>query len=104
MRRCPVVECVENGAELLLLRLERVTLEQERALEQVALVDPDGPAAELPAVEGQVVLGRPGSPGRVLARTHRKIARNGRQQRLVLGDDAAERVVGRVPSLVLRIP
>ena len=49
MGRRAVLECVEDGSELLLLVLERVTLEQERALEEVAVVDPDGAATELPA-------------------------------------------------------
>ena len=69
VRRRAVVERVEDGPELLAHRLERVALEQERALEQVAPMDPDRPAAELPAVEREVVLERAGAARRVVRAT-----------------------------------
>ena len=68
VRRRAVVEGVEDGPELLAHPLERVALELEAALEQVAAMDPDRAAAELPAVEREVVLERPGAAGRVLGR------------------------------------
>ena len=68
VRRGAVLERVEDRAELLAHPLERLALEQERALEQVAPMDPDRAAAELPAVEGEVVLERPGPAGRVVRR------------------------------------
>ena len=77
---------------------------RKRALEQVAAVDPDRAAAELPAVEREVVLERPGAAGRILGRRPVGVARRGHEQRLVLGQDAAERVVGRVPAPVLGVP
>ncbi len=46
----------------------RLALEQEAALEEVAAMDPDRTATELPAVEREVVLERPGPAGRVLRR------------------------------------
>ena len=104
VRRRAVLERVEDGPELLVHRLERVALQPERALEQVAPVDPDRAAAELPAVEREVVLERPGAAGRVLGRRPIGIAGCGHQQRLVLGQDAAERVVGRVPATELGVP
>ena len=66
VRRRAVLEGVEDGPELLVHRLERVALQPERALEQVAPMDPDRAAAQLPAVERQVVLERPGVPRRVV--------------------------------------
>ena len=104
VRRRAVLEGVEDGPELLVHPLERVALEPERALEQVAPVDPDRAAAELPAVEREVVLERPGAAGRVLGRRPVGIARRGHEQGLVLGQDAAERVVGRVPAPDLGVP
>ena len=104
VRRGAVLEGVEDRAELLAHRLERVALEQERALEQLAPVDPDRAAAELPAVEREVVLERPRPAGRVLGRRVGGIAGGGHEQRLVLGQDAAERVVGGVPATVLGVP
>ncbi len=68
VRRRAVLEGVEDGPELLAHALERVALEQERALEQVAAMDPDGAAAELPAVEREVVLQGPRATGRVVGR------------------------------------
>ena len=88
VRRRAVVEGVEDGPELLAHRLERMALELETALEQVAAVDPDRPATELPAVEREVVLERPGTAGRVVRRRLRRIARRRHEQRLVLGQDA----------------
>ena len=58
VRRGAVLERVEDRAELGLLGLDAVALEHQRALEQVVLVDADRPAAQLPAVEHQVVLER----------------------------------------------
>ena len=104
VRRGAVVEGVEDRAELLAHRLERVALEQERALEELAPVDPDRAAAELPAVEREVVLERPRPAGRVLRRRVGGIAGGGHEELLVLGQDAAERVVGGVPATVLRVP
>ena len=46
-----------------------LALEQEAALEQVAAMDAHRPAAELPAVEGEVVLERPGAAGRIVRAT-----------------------------------
>ena len=63
VRRRAVLEGVEDGAELLAHPLDRLALQQEAALEQVAPVDADRAAAELPAVEREVVLHAPG-PGR----------------------------------------
>ena len=82
----------------------RLALQQEAALEQVAPMDPDRAAAELPAVEREVVLERAGPAGRVLGRRLRRVAGGRHEQRLVLGHDAAERVVGRVPAAVLLVP
>ena len=49
-------------------------------------MDPDGAAAELPAVEGEVVLQRPRPTGRVVGRRLEPGRRSGRdEQRLVLG-------------------
>ena len=55
-------------------------------------MDPDRSAAELPAVDGQVVLEGARAPGRIVGRRPRRVARRGHEQGLVLGDDAAERV------------
>ena len=65
VRRRAVLERVEDGAELLAHALERLALEQEAALEQVAPMDPDRPAAELPAVErrGRTAARAPDRPG-----------------------------------------
>ena len=104
VRRRAVLECVEDGPELLAHPLARLTLEQERALEELAPVDPDRPATELPAVEREVVLERPRAAGRVRGRRLRRIAGCRHQQLLVLGQDAAERVVGRVPAAASRRP
>ena len=60
MRRGAVVEGLEDGPELVAHALERLALEEEAPLEQVPAMDADGPATELPAVEGEVVLERPG--------------------------------------------
>ena len=68
VRRGPELERVEDGPELLAHPLERMALQQERALEQVAAMDPDRAAAQLPAVERQVVLEGPGATGRVVRR------------------------------------
>ena len=68
VRRRAVVEGVEDRTELLAHPLHRVALEQERALEEVAAMDPDRAATELPAVEREVVLEGPGATGRVLGR------------------------------------
>ena len=67
-------------------------------------MDADGPAAELPAVEHQVVLERPRPAGRISGRRRGRIADAVVEQRLVLGHDAAERVVRRVPAPVLLVP
>ena len=104
MRRRPVVERVEDGPELLVHRLQRVALELEAALQQLPPVDPDGAAAELPAVERQVVLERPGTAGGVVRRRPVRVAGRGDQQGLVLGQDPGERVVGGVPATDLRVP
>ena len=66
VRRGPVLECLEDRAELLAHPVERLALEQEAALEQVVAVDPDRPAAELPAVQRKVVLEGPGASGRIV--------------------------------------
>src|SRR5439155_14159533 len=100
MRWGAEVEGVEDRPELLVHRLGGVTLEGERALEEVAPPDANGAAAELPAVEDDVVLHRPRAAGRVARRGPVWIARRGDQQRLVLGQHARERVVRGVPALV----
>src|SRR5512146_3560451 len=51
VRRGPVGEGLEERPELVAHALEAVALEGERASEEVAPVDPDRAAAELPAVE-----------------------------------------------------
>ena len=56
MRRGAVLESVEKSAELRAHALDGVALHRERAFEELTLVDADAAAAELPAVEGQVVL------------------------------------------------
>ena len=104
MRRRAVLEGVEDRPELLAHPLEGVTLELEAALEQVAPMDPDRAATELPAVEREVVLERPGVPRRIIRRRLRRVARRGHEQRLVLGQDARERVVGGVPAADLGVP
>ena len=101
MGRGPVLERLEHRAEPLLHLVERVALEVEAAGQQVALPDPDRAAAELPAVEHDVVLHRMGAPGRVVGRPVVEAAGDGRQERLLLGNDAAERVVRRVPARLL---
>ena len=60
--------------------LERLALEQEAALEQVAAMDPHRAAAELPAVEREVVLHRAGAAGRVVRRRPGRVARRRHEQ------------------------
>ena len=67
-------------------------------------MDPDRPAAELPAVERQVVLHRPGPAGGVVPGGAVRVAGRGHEERLVLGHDAGERVVGRVPAVAVLVP
>ena len=67
-------------------------------------MDPDRAAAELPAVEREVVLHRPGPAGRILPGGPVRVARRRHEERLVLGDDARERVVGRVPAAPVLVP
>jgi len=81
-----------------------VALEGEAALHEVAPVDADGAAAELPAVEGEVVLHRPGPAGRIRVRRPVRVAGGGHQERLIVGQDAGERVVGGVPAVALLVP
>ena len=100
----PYSNASRMAPNLLAHALERLALEREAALEQVAPMDPDRAATELPAVEREVVLERPGAAGRVVGRRLGRVAGRGHEQRLVLGDDAAERVVGRVPAPVLLVP
>ena len=64
----PYSKASRTAPNLLAHPLERLALEQEAALEQVAPMDPDRPAAELPAVEREVVLERAGPAGRIVRR------------------------------------
>ena len=100
----PVVERLEQRAEHVVHPLKAVALQREAPLEELLAMDPDGATTELPAVEDDVVLHRPGPAGRILRRGLRGVAGRRHQERLVLGDDAAERVVGRVPAAVVRVP
>ena len=68
MRRRAVLERVEDRPELLAHALGRLALQREAPLEQVAAMDADRAAAELPAVERDVVLERAGAAGRILRR------------------------------------
>src|SRR5262249_41389280 len=99
-----VVERVEDRPELLAHRLRGLALQGERALEQVAAPDADGPAPELPAVEDDVVLQGTSLSRWVARRGPIRIAGRGHEERLILGQHPRERVVGGVPALVLRIP
>ena len=54
-------------------------------LEELAAMDPDGAAAELPAVEREVVLERPGAAGRIVGRRSAGSPEAVVEQRLVLG-------------------
>ena len=102
--RRAVVERLEHRPEHVLHPLPGVALQREALREQVRPPDPDRAAAELPAVQRDVVLERPGPPGRVVGRRVERVARRGHEERLVVGQHAAERVVGRVPAAVLRVP
>ena len=84
---------------------QRVALQPEAPLEQVAAPDPDRAAAQLPAVERDVVLHRARPPGRIARATGSPRSPDAVvEQRLVLRHDAAERVVGRVPAAALLVP
>ena len=52
VRRRPVVERLQHAAELLPHPLERVALEGEALLKEVAAMDPNRVAAQLSAIEG----------------------------------------------------
>src|SRR5262245_19164342 len=60
VRRCAVLERVEDRPELLAHPVLGLALEREAQREQLPPMNPDGPAAQLPAVERDVVLERPG--------------------------------------------
>ena len=62
VRRRPVVERLEERPEALVHLLHGVALQREAALEEVLAPDSDGPAAQLPAVEDDVVLHRRARP------------------------------------------
>ena len=96
--RRAVLEGVEDGPELLVHALERLPLQPETLFQQVAAMDPDRAAAELPAVEGHVVLEGASAARRVLRRRVRRVARGGHEERFILRQDAAERVVRGVPA------
>ena len=63
-----------------------------------------GPAAQLPAVEREVVLERSRAAGGVVRRRAGRVAGAGHEQLFVLGEDAAERVVRGVPAPELLVP
>ena len=104
MRRSAVVEGLQDAAEALVHLLERVALQREAPLQQLALVDSDRASAQLPAVQRDVVLHGPSPTGRILPRRLVGIARGGHEKLLVLRHDAAERVVGGVPAAPLGVP
>src|SRR5207247_4584375 len=95
---------LEQCPELLVHPCLGLALEREAPGEEVAAVDADRSAAELPAVEGDVVLESTGPAGRVVWCRLGEVAGCRRQELLVLGEHAAERVVGRGPTLVLDVP
>ena len=80
VRRRSELERVKDRPELRPHPIEGLALEREAALEQIALMDPDAPAAELPAVEGEIVLEGPGPTGRVVRRRREQVAADGREQ------------------------
>ena len=84
VRRRAELERVEHRPELLVHRRLGVALEREALDEQVVLPDPHGAAAQLPAVEHDVVLHRAGLARGVARRGPVWVAVGGDEQRLVL--------------------
>ena len=85
VRRRAVVERLEHRPEHVLHPLPGVALQREAPREQVRAPDPDRAAAELPAVQRDVVLERPGPAGGIVGRRVERVARRGHEERLVLG-------------------
>src|SRR3954451_9089532 len=104
MRRRSVLERLQERPELLLHPGFRLALKGEAPSEKITAVDPDGAAAELPAIEHDAVLERAGAAGRVARVRSAEIAGGRREEPLVFGEHAAERVVRCVPAAVLRVP
>src|SRR5439155_566735 len=86
----PRRERLEQCPELLVHPCLGLALEREAPGEEVAAVDADRSAAELPAVEGDVVLESTGPAGRVVWCRLGEVAGCRRQELLVLGEHAAE--------------
>ena len=92
VRRRTQLERVEHVPELGALLLLADAEHPEDALLQLALMDADAAAADLPAVAGKVVL---------IAANHARIAL---EQTEIGGERRREQVMERVPALVVLIP